>query len=95
MMDDGENGWRLRLSRSVFSQKLSSYDISQTGTDIEDLSGENIQDMEENNISKYRSNPTMEGGVITVGIYVINMSFLCLLSSLVPSFISCFLFISS
>ena len=62
-MDGGENGWRLKLSRSVFSKKLFSCDISQTGTYIDDPSYENVHDMEENNISKYHSNPTVEGGV--------------------------------
>jgi hypothetical protein len=62
-MDGGENGWRLRLSKSVFSQKRFSYDVSQTGTYIDDPSNENVHDMEENNISKYRSHPTVEGGV--------------------------------
>jgi hypothetical protein len=44
------------------------------GTDIEDPSGKTIHDMEENNISKYCSNPTVEGGVIAVGFSAINMS---------------------
>jgi len=61
---------------------------------IEKIS-ENVQDMEENNISKYHSNPTVKSGVITVGISAINISSLCILSSLVSSFLSCFLFISS
>jgi len=63
-------------------------------TDIQDPSNENAHNMEENNISKYGSNPTVDGGVIAVGITVINMSSLCLLSSLIPSFFSCFLLIS-
>jgi hypothetical protein len=62
-VDGGENGWRLKPSRSVFSQKLFSCDISQTGTYIDDPSYENVHDMEENNISKYHFNPTVEGGV--------------------------------
>ena len=82
MVDGGKNYRRLRLSRSIFSQNFSSWDISQTRTDIEDLSSENIQDMEENNTSKYHLNPTMEGGVITVGVSTINMSFLQPLSKL-------------
>jgi hypothetical protein len=57
-----------------FSQNLSSHDISQTETDIEDPSGVNVQDMEENNISKYRSDPMVEVGVIAVGVSTINMS---------------------
>jgi len=48
-------------------------------TNVEDLSGENVQDMEEDNISKYRSDPTMEGGFIVVEVYV------CLLSNLSPT----------
>jgi hypothetical protein len=94
-VDGGENGWWLRLSKSVFFKNFTSCDISQTGIDIEDPSDDNVQDMEENNISKYRSNPMVEGGVIAVGISAINMSSLCLLNSLVPSFLSCFLLISS
>jgi hypothetical protein len=95
MVEDGENGWRLRLSKSVLSQNVSSCDISQIETDIEDPSSDNVHDMEKNNISKYRSNQTVENGVIVVVISAINVSSLCLLSSLVPSFLSCFLFISS
>jgi hypothetical protein len=60
MVNGGENGWRLRMSRSVFSQKVSSCDISHTGTDIDDPSGDNVQDMEENNIFKYCSDPMVE-----------------------------------
>jgi hypothetical protein len=30
--------------------------------------------MKENNISKYRSNPTVEDGVVAIGISAINMS---------------------
>jgi hypothetical protein len=62
-VDGGENDWRLKLSRSVFSQKLFSCDISQTGTYIDDPSCDNVHNMEENNISKYHSNPMVEGGV--------------------------------
>jgi len=73
---EGENSrWR-RLSRSVFFQKYSFGDISQTGSDIKDPSSKTIHDMEENNISKYRSDPTMKGGVIAVAFSAINMSFL-------------------
>ena len=43
-------------------------------TDREDPSGENVQYMEENNISEYRSDPTVEGGVIAVIFSAINMS---------------------
>jgi hypothetical protein len=50
--------------------------MCRTETNVEDLSGENVQDMEEDNISKYRSDPTMEGGFIVVEVYV------CLLSNL-------------
>jgi len=53
MVAEGENSRQQRLSRSLFSQKFSSCNISQTGTDIEDPSGETVHDMEENNISKY------------------------------------------
>jgi len=55
------------LSRSVFSQIFSSLDISQTGTDIENTYGDNVHDMDENNIPEYRADPTVEGGVIAVG----------------------------
>jgi hypothetical protein len=50
-----------------FSQIFSSLDISQTGTDIENPYGDNVHDMDENNIPEYRANPTVEGGVIAVG----------------------------
>ena len=73
-MDGGKNDQQLRLSKSVFFQKFSSYDISQTETDIEDCSRENVQDMKENIISKYRCDPTMEGGVIAIRFSTINMS---------------------
>ena len=43
-------------------------------TDIENPSGENVHDMDENNISKYRSDPTVEGRVIAIGYSAINMS---------------------
>ena len=46
---------------------MSSLDISQMGTNIENPSGENVHDMDENNIPEYRADPTMEGGVIAVG----------------------------
>jgi hypothetical protein len=57
-----------------FSHKFSSHDISQTESEIEDPSGANVQDMEENIISKYRSDPMVEVGVIAVGVSTINMS---------------------
>jgi len=78
----GENCRQRKLSRRVFSQKFSSRDISQTGTDIEDPSGDNVHDMEENNISKYRFDPTVEDEVIVVGFFAINMSSLQPLSKL-------------
>jgi len=56
-----------------FSQKFSSRDMSQTEMDIEDPSSENVQDMEKNNISKYCFDPTVEGGVIAVGVFAINV----------------------
>jgi hypothetical protein len=62
-----ENRQQRRLSRSVFSQIFSSLDISQTGTDIEHPYGDNVHDMDENNISEYRADPTVEGGFIAVG----------------------------
>jgi hypothetical protein len=49
MVDGGENSQRKRLSRSAFS----SCDISQTRTDIEHPSGDNVHDMEQNNVSQY------------------------------------------
>jgi hypothetical protein len=81
-MVGGENCRRRKLSTSVFSQKFSSCDISQTGTDIEDPFDDNVHDMEKNNISKYRSDPTVEDGVITVVFFAINMSSLQPLSKL-------------
>jgi hypothetical protein len=71
---EGESRQQRRLSRSVFSQILSSLDISQMGTNIENPSGENVHDMDEHNIFEYRSDPTVEGGVIAVGCSTINMS---------------------
>jgi len=56
--------------------------MCQTETDVEDPSSENVQDMEENNISKYRSDPTVEGGFIVIEVYAINMSSLQPLSKL-------------
>jgi hypothetical protein len=64
---EGENRQQRRLSRSVFSQIFSSLGISQTGTDIENSYGENVHDMDENNIPEYRADPTIEGGVVAVG----------------------------
>ena len=52
------------------------------GTDIEYPSGETVHDMEENIIYKYCSDPTVEGGFIVVGVYVINISSLQPLSKL-------------
>jgi len=63
----GENRQQRRLSRSVFSQIFSSLSISQTGTDIENPYGENVHNMDENNIPEYRADPTVEDGVIAVG----------------------------
>jgi len=81
-VDEGENRQQRRLSRSVFSQIFSSLDISQMGIDIENPSGDNVHDMNENNISKYRYEPTVKGGVIAVGCSAINMSSLQPLSKL-------------
>jgi hypothetical protein len=64
---EGENRQQRRLSRSVFSQIFSSLGISQTGTDIENSYGNNVHDMNANNISEYRADPTVESGVIVVG----------------------------
>jgi len=64
---EGENRQQRRLSKSVFSQIFSSLDISQTGTDIENPYGDNVYDMDENNIPEYRADPTVEGGVIAIG----------------------------
>jgi hypothetical protein len=79
---EGGNRQQRRLSRSVFSQILSSLDISQRGTVIENPSGENVHDIDENNISEYCSNPTVKGEVIAVGCSAINMSSLQSLSKL-------------
>ena len=51
MVAEGENKQQRRLSRSVFSHIFSSLDISQTETDIENPSGENVHDMDGNNVS--------------------------------------------
>jgi hypothetical protein len=56
--------------------------MSQTGTDIENPSGDNVHDMVENNISKYRSDSMVEGRVIAAGCSAINMSSLQPLSKL-------------
>jgi hypothetical protein len=74
MVAEGEISRRRRLSRSVFSHKCSSRNISQTETAIETPSSENVHDIEENNIFEYHSNPMVEGGVIAVGFSAINMS---------------------
>ena len=50
-----------------FSQIFSSLDISQTETDIENPYGDNVHDMDENNIPEYHADPTVEGGFIAVG----------------------------
>jgi hypothetical protein len=76
------NRQQRRLSRCVFFHIFTSLDISQTGTDIENPSSENVHDMDENNLSKYRSDLTMKGGVIAVGCSAINMSSLRSLSKL-------------
>ena len=81
-MAEGENRQQRRLSKSVFSHIFSSLDISQMGIDIENPSGDNVHDMNENNISKYRYEPTVKGGVIAVGCSAINMSSLQPLSKL-------------
>jgi len=85
---EGENWQQRRLSRSVFSQIFSSLDISQTGTDIENPYGENVHDMNENNIPEYRPDPTVKGGVIAVGWFTINISSLQPLSKLSPTLAS-------
>jgi hypothetical protein len=41
---------------------------------IEDPFNDNVQDMKENNISKYCSNLKVEDGVIVVDVYAIYMS---------------------
>jgi len=64
---EGENRQQRRLSRSVFSQIFSSLSISQTGTDIDNPYGENVHDIDDNNIPEYRADPMVEGGVIAVG----------------------------
>jgi hypothetical protein len=67
MVVEGENRQQRRLSRSVFSQIFPPLSISQTGTDIENPFGDNVHDMDENNISEYRDDPMVKGGVIAVG----------------------------
>ena len=66
-MAEGENRQQRRLSRNVFSQIYSSLSISQIGTDIENPYGDNVHNMDENNISEYRADPTVEDGVIAIG----------------------------
>ena len=66
-MAKGEKRQQRRLSRSVFSQIFSSLGISQTGIDIEKPYGDNVHDMDENNIPEYRADPTVEGGVLAIG----------------------------
>jgi len=85
---EGENRQQRRLSRSVFSQIFSSLDISQTETHIANPSGENVHDMDENNISKYHSDPMVESGVIAVACSAINMSSLQPLSKLSLTLVS-------
>jgi len=85
---EGDNRQQRRLSRSVFSQIFSSIDISQTRADIENPYGENVHDMDENNIPEYRADPTVEGGVIAVGWFTINISSLRPLSKLSPTLAS-------
>jgi len=85
---EGENRQQRRLSRSVFSQIFSSLNISQTRTDIENPYGENVHDMDENNIPEYRADPTVEGGVIAVGWFTINIFSLQPLSKLSPTLAS-------
>jgi hypothetical protein len=63
---EGENRQQRRLSRSVFSHIFSSLGISPTGPDIANPYGDNVQDMDENNISKYRADPMVEGAVLAV-----------------------------
>jgi hypothetical protein len=64
---EGEIRQQRRLSRSVVSQIFSSLNISQTGTDIENPYDDIVHNMDENNIPEYRADPTVEGGVISVG----------------------------
>jgi len=64
---EGENRQQRRLSKSVFSQIFSSLNISQTGTDKVNPYGENVHDIDENNIPEYRADPMVKGGVIAVG----------------------------
>ena len=52
------------------------------GSVIENPYGKNVHDMDENNISEYRADPTVKGGVIAVGWSAINMSSLQPLSKL-------------
>jgi hypothetical protein len=79
---EGENRQQGRLSKSVFSHIFSSLDISQTGIDIENPNGDNVHDIDENNIFEYHFDPMVEGGVIAIGCFAINMSSLQPLSKL-------------
>jgi hypothetical protein len=63
---EGENRQQRSIVQKCISQIFSSLDISQTGTDIENPYGDNVHDMDENNIPEYRADPMVEGGVIAV-----------------------------
>jgi maleate cis-trans isomerase len=82
---EGENSRQQRLSKSVFSQKYVSPNISQTRLDIENRSSEHLHDMQENNISEYRSDPMVEDGVIVVGCFASSLSLNSHLLLSVPS----------
>jgi hypothetical protein len=58
------------VKKCIFPRYFLS-DISQSETDIEDPSSENVQDMVENNLSKYHSDPIMKGGVIAIRVSAI------------------------
>ena len=54
------------VQKCIFPDILLPRHLS-NGTDIENPYGDNVHDMDENNILEYRADPTVKGGVIAVG----------------------------
>ena len=81
-MAEGETDNKEDYQEVYFSQIYSSLSISQTGNDIENPYGDNVHNMDENNISEYRADPTVEDGAIALGWSAINISSLQPLSKL-------------
>jgi hypothetical protein len=70
------------LPKEKTNSKEDCPEVSQIKTHIDNPSGENVHDMDEHNISEYRSDPTVEGEVIAIRCSAINMSSLQPLSKL-------------